>query len=448
MLLTYFMWNNIIKLMQMILTKAVIDKAVMKKRNYYKWVLLGALWLTYLFLQGTRQIFGATVPQIRNDFLSIGINDTQIGSISTVFGVVMGICLPFSGIAADFLRRKWIVITGVVLFSLGTFLSSFASGIGLFILSYGIITSSGQAFVGASASSLISQYHVETRATAFSIYQSALYLGIISFSAISGYLGGMDDMGAGAWRLPFRVFGLAGLAIAVLLVFTLNDKHPSGVQKGAVKERSFVDAATILFRRPSALLTALSLLMFIAVDGSYRNWMPDLLGEKFAGEIDPKWVPLNALLWHFTGAFAGVAVGSRVSDRFAKFRPSVRLETMLAGMFFAIPFIILMAFASDFTVCCIAMALFGVFRGVYDSNLFAALFEVIPQRYHAAGAAIAFSVSFLLGSFSSMITGWMKDNLAVQFSIAAFAGFYIVGVLLLIAARVFFFKRDYERMKE
>ncbi|MBO7207090.1 MAG: hypothetical protein J6W10_05705, partial [Kiritimatiellae bacterium] len=70
------------------------------------------------------------------------------------------------------------------------------------------------------------------------------------------------------------------------------------------------------------------------------------------------------------------------------------------------------------------------------------------QRYHAAGAAIAFSVSFLLGSFSSMVTGWMKDNMAVQFSIAAFAGFYVVGALLLIAARVFFFKRDYERMKE
>lgn len=418
------------------------------KKDFYKWILLGALWLTYLFLQGTRQIFGATLTQIKADFASAGVTDTQIGAVSTVFMIVMGICLPFSGIAADFLRRKWIVITGVVLFSFGTFLSSLAGGIGLFILSYGIVTSSGQAFVGASASSLISQYHVDTRATAFSIYQSALYLGIISFSAVSGYLGGMNDMGAGAWRLPFRVFGLAGLAIAVLLVFVLNDKHPSASQRGPAKKRSFKEAATILFRRPSALLTAFSLLMFVAVDGSYRNWMPNLLGEKFSGAVDPKWIPLNALAWHFVGAFVGVAIGSRISDRLAKFRPSVRLETMLAGMLCAIPFIILMAFASNFWLCCVAMALFGVFRGVYDSNLFAALFEVIPQRYHAAGAAIAFSVSFLLGSFSSMITGWMKVNLSVQYSIAAFAAFYIVGALMLTLARVFFFKRDYERMNE
>lgn len=425
-----------------------MDDKKTKTADRYKWVLLGALWLTYLFLQGTRQIFGATLPQIKADFASLGVTGAKIGAVSTVFMIVMGICLPFSGIAADFLRRKWIVITGVVLFSLGTFLSSFAAGIGLFILSYGIITSSGQAFVGASASSLISQYHVETRATAFSIYQSALYLGIISFSAVSGYLGGMNDMGAGAWRLPFRVFGLAGLAIAVLLVFVLDDKHPSGAPRGPVKERSFKEAATILFRRPSALLTALSLLMFVAVDGSYRNWMPDLLGDKFNGVIDAKWIPLNALAWHFAGAFAGVAIGSRFSDRVAKFRPSVRLETMLAGMLGAIPFIILMAFASNFAVCCAAMALFGVFRGIYDSNLFAALFEVIPARYHAAGAAIAFSVSFLLGSFSSMVTGWMKDNLSVQISIAAFAAFYVVGALLLVTARVFFFRRDYEKAAE
>ena len=422
--------------------------SMFRDKEMYKWTLLGALWLTYLFLQGTRQIFGATVSQIKADFASAGVSDVQIGAVSTVFGIVMGVCLPFSGIAADFLRRKWIVITGVVLFSFGTFLSSFASGIGLFILSYGIITSSCQAFVGASATSLISQYHIETRATAFSIYQSALYLGIISFSAISGYLGGMKDMGSGAWRLPFRIFGLAGLAIAVFLVFVLNDKHPSGAPRGPVKKRSFKEAATILFRRPSALLTALSLLMFIAVDGSYRHWMPNLLGDKFEGAVDPKWVPLNALAWHFAGAFVGVAAGSRISDRLAKFRPGIRLETMFVGMLAAVPFILLMAFASNFAVCCIAMALFGVFRGVYDSNLFAALFEVIPQRYHAAGAAIAFSVSFLLGSFSSMVTGWMNDNLTVRFSIAAFAGFYIVGALMLIVARVFFFNRDYERMKE
>ena len=410
----------------------------------YKWTLLGVLWLTYLFLHGTRQIFAATLPQIKADFLSIGVTDAQLGGVFTVFFVVYACCLPFSGIAADLLRRKWVVIAGVVLFSCGTFLSSLAGGIGLFILSYGIVTSIGQSFVGASSTSLISQYHVETRATAFSVYQSALYLGVIAFSAISGSLSGM---GPGAWRVPFRVFGLAGLAIAVLLVFILNDRHPSAAARGPAKERSFKEAATILFRRPSALLTAFSLVMFCYVGGAYNAWMPAHLKAAFEG-ITPASAAFNAVAWHFGGAFVGVAVGSRFSDRFAKRRPSVRLETLIVGLVAAAPFVLATAYAPSFVLCCVAMALFGIFRGIYDSNLFAALFEVIPPRYHAAGAAIAFSFAFLFGSFSTTILGWMREHLSSQLGLASLAVVYLVGAVALAVARIFFFRRDYERMDE
>jgi len=409
--------------------------------DVYKWTLLGILWLAYLFLHGTRQIFAATLPQIKSDFLALHVTDAQLGSVFTVFFVVYALCLPFSGIAADLFRRKWIVVMGVALFSFGTFLSSFAASIGLFIFSYGVITSVGQSFVGASATSLISQYHVETRATAFSIYQSALYLGVIVFSALSGYMGGL---GSGVWRVPFRTFGLVGIAIAVLLAFVLNDKPAGSAARGSVPKRSFKAAATVLFRRPSALLCAFSLVMFCYVGGAYNAWMPTHLTSAFPG-ITPASAALNAVVWHFSGAFVGVAIGSRISDRMAVRRPSVRLEILLSGLVLATPFIVYMVHAPSFAQCCAAMALFGLFRGVYDSNLFAALFEVIPTRYHAAGAAIAFSFAFLLGSFSTTILGWMREHLSSQAGFASLALFYLAGAAALLVARLFFFQHDYER---
>lgn len=412
------------------------------RRLGYKWTLLGVLWLVYLFLHGTRQIFAATLPQIKTDFLSLGVSDAQLGSVFTVFFIVYALCLPFSGIAADLLRRKWVVICGVVLFSCGTILSSQAGCIGLFILSYGVVTSIGQAFVGASATSLISQYHVETRATAFAIYQSALYLGVIVFSAFSGYLGGM---GSGAWRVPFRVFGLAGLAIAILLSFTLYDRHPSALSRGVAKERSFKEAATILFRRPSALLTAFSLIMFCYVGSAYGAWMPMHMKTTFA-ELSPALAAFNAVVWHFGGAFVGVLIGSRLSDRMAKRRPSVRLEMLTVGLVAAMPFVVATAYAQSFVICCVAMAVFGFFRGVYDSNLFAALFEVIPMRYHAASAAMAFSFAFLFGSLSPTILGWMREHLSAQLGLASLAAFYLAGAVALVLARTFYFRCDYERM--
>ena len=46
----------------------------------------------------------------------------------------------------------------------------------------------GQCMIPASASSLIAQYHTETRSTALSIYQTGLYFGILLASALSGVL--------------------------------------------------------------------------------------------------------------------------------------------------------------------------------------------------------------------------------------------------------------------
>lgn len=404
----------------------------------YKWTLLGVLWLAYLFLHGTRQIFAATLPQVKADFLSLGVTDTTLGTVFTVFFAVYAVCLPFSGIAADLFRRKWIVIVGVFVFSFGTFLTSFAGGLLLFLLAYGVLVSIGQSFFGASATSIISQYHVKTRATAFSIYQSALYLGIIVFSAAAGYLGGS---GTGSWRMPFRLFGLLGLALGVLLVFALDDRKPSEGDRGAPRDRSFKEAALVLFRKPSALLITVSLVMFCYVGGAYNAWMPSHLKSAFP-ELSPMSAAFNAVVWHFLGALLGVTICSRVSDRLVSRRPGIRLEILAVGLLASVPFIVLAAYAPTFPLCCAATAVFGIFRGFYDSNLFAALFDILPQKYHAAGAAIAFAFAFLFGSTSTTVLGWMRDNLSFRLGFSSLAVFYLVGAAAVIVARVVFLERD------
>ena len=50
----------------------------MKKDNY-KWWLIAFLFVTYFLEQGTRQVYSATLPQIKLDFLAFGVTDTQLG---------------------------------------------------------------------------------------------------------------------------------------------------------------------------------------------------------------------------------------------------------------------------------------------------------------------------------------------------------------------------------
>jgi len=93
------------------------------------------------------------------------------------------------------------------------------------------------------------------------------------------------------------------------------------------------------------------------------------------------------------------------------------------------------------------MLLFGFFRGVYDSNLFASLFDVVAPRYRASASGLMLCFGFVIGSSSPMVLGWIRDNSGMGAAIASLSGFYLAGGMLIFIARTFFFARDYETSK-
>ena len=73
----------------------------------YKWLLLGLLAFTYFLMHATRQIFNASLPDIKASLP--GTSDAQWGFTRTAFLFAYGLAVPLAGIAADMLRRKWVV---------------------------------------------------------------------------------------------------------------------------------------------------------------------------------------------------------------------------------------------------------------------------------------------------------------------------------------------------
>ena len=415
---------------------------------HYKWRALGLLWVAFFLQQGTRQIFGATLTSIQG---SLGANAAAIGAVATVFTFAYGLSVPFAGAAADLFNRKWMVVSGVFVFCLGIFASGFVASLGLLVVSYGILNGFGQSFYYPSATSIIGELHKETRATALSILQMGLYAGIIGCSAASGWLA---ESGAEGWRMPFKVFGGIGILWAVVLAFGLRGNSSDRINKidrisktdnpvnpvNPVQNKpTLKEAFKVFVGNPSALLLAGGLGMMIYVDVGFKTWMPTHISESFG--VAKGSAALNAVLWHYIGAFIGVTLGGRISDRLAKHRPSVRMETNIAGLALAVPFIIWMAYAPSLLSCGIAMALFGVFRGVYDSNLMASLFDLIPQRYHASGAGLMLSCAFVFGSTSPVVLGLVKDAFSSTAALASLAAFYLVGAVVIFAARQLKFEK-------
>ena len=405
-------------------------------RNGYKWLALALLWVAFFLQQGTRQVFSATLSSIQ---ASLGVTAAQIGLVATVFTFAYGLSVPFAGVAADLLNRKWMVVSGVFVFCLGIFASGFVAAIGLLIVTYGLLNGFGQSFYYPSATSIIGQLHKETRATALSILQMGLYTGIIGCSAAAGFLA---ESGADGWRTAFRVFGGLGILWAVALAFLLRDTKPaeSGVARDSdalgsddLRKPTLREAFSVFIANPSAILLAVGLGMMIYVDVGFKTWMPNHMQETFG--MAKGSAALNAVLWHYLGAFVGVTLGGRISDRLAAKRPSVRMETNMLGLACAVPFIVWMAYAPSLTACCVAMALFGVFRGVYDSNLMASLFDLIPSRYHASGAGIMLCFGFVFGSTSPVVLGLLKERFSSATGLATLAAFYLAGAAVIALAR-------------
>ena len=412
----------------------------MMRKIDYKWTALALLWVAFFLQQGTRQLFGPSVPAICT---SLGVDKVALGVVGTVFAMTYGICVPFAGLTADLFNRKWMVTIGVAVFCLGIFLSGFVASVGLLILTYGILNGFGQTFYYPSATSLVSQLHKESRATAISILQLGLYIGIVGCGSLAGFIAGR---GGESWRMPFWIFGGLGLAWVVALAFFLKDTKPVAVSGAAADKPSIRDAIKAVFTKPTAICVILGLAMMIYVDIGFKNWMPSHLQETFGERCQflKQWAGLHAVLWHYAGAIIGVLGGSRIGDRLVGKRPGIRLDLGVVGLGFAIPFIFWMSMTSSFVFCCVAMFGFGVFRGVYDSNFMASFFDVVAPRYHASGVGIMMCIAFLFGSLSSTVLPFLAKvfggNMAL--SMSSLAGFYLIGAAVILLARVRFLDRD------
>ena len=405
----------------------------------YKWVMLGLLAVTYFLMHASRQVFNASLPQIKVDLAGHGATDAQLGLSRTIFLFAYGCMVPFAGIAADFFRRKWVIVLGTLFFSVSVFFTGFADSMLMLFIMYGFMNGIGQCMIPGAASSLIAQYHTETRSTALSIYQSALYVGVLVSSVAAGWLGGSSSSG---WRISFWAFGGVAVAWVFVLAAVLRNTPALKVHDEEVKPR-FGDALAAFCSKPSAWLLTFAFGMLVFGSNCFRTWMPAFLqGQKEWG-LAPGSAAFHAVFWFYLGSFIGIALGARVSDRLSSRRRGIRLTIMAIGLALSAPTMAGMVLVPTLWLSCVMMFFFGLGSGFFDSNLYAGLFDVVAPRYRSAAMGFYLSGEFFIGCPATAVLGWVGHNYSLQSGMAIFGGTYALGALAIFAARAFFFKRDH-----
>ena len=438
--------------------------------KYYKWEVLGLLWMAYLLNQADRQVFNTVLPAIRD---SLNLTDTSVGLIATVFNLCYAFMVPLGGMAGDRLSRKWVTTIAILFWSVATMFTGLATGVVMLILMRSVATGGGEAFFGPANYSLLGQYHTDTRARAMSIHQTSYYVGVILAGWLAGYIA--DKLG---WQYSFIIFGAAGIIWGIVMAFRLKDKempdqvghddnvqncndngHDDKVQNCNDEEISdrhsrldresqkpgIFDGFKTVFTTPTALVLTIGFSGFIFVITGYMTWVPAFLQEEF-GQTQAA-AGFNSMFWTYIAAFAGVLLAGTLSDKFAVRDRKVRMVIQGVGLILGAAFLFFVGSNMTLWLIYLCFAGWGFFRAFFDANIYTVLYDVTPARLHASCSSALITTGFAVGALAPVILGAMKDSmgsLSATFPVLG-AVWIVCGILMLVVSRTHY-QKDYDKI--
>ena len=411
--------------------------------KHYKWEVLALLWMAYLLNQADRQVFNTVLPQIQE---SLGIGDTEVGLIATIFNFCYALMVPFGGMAGDRLSRKWVTTIAILFWSVATMFTGLATGVVMLILLRSVATGGGEAFFGPANYSLLGQYHTDTRARAMSIHQTSYYVGVILAGWLAGYIA--EKLG---WQYSFVIFGAAGVIWGIVMAFRLKDKKEEKPVISSEVEKSdkpgILDGFKTVFTTPTALVLTLGFSGFIFVITGYMTWVPAFLQEEFSMSVTD--AGLHSMLWTYIAAFAGVLLAGTLSDKMAMKNHKVRMDIQGLGLILGAAFLFFVKADASIWVVYACFAGWGFFRAFFDANIYTVLYDVTPSRLHASCSSALITTGFAVGALAPVILGAMKESmgsLSATFPVLGII-WVVCGVLMLWAGRKYY-QRDYDKINK
>lgn len=389
------------------------------------WEIVGLLWMAFFLNQADRQVFNVVMPLIRAD---LRLSDVALGLVATTFTIVYGVLVPVAGVLGDFTDRRKLVIASLVIFSVGTLLTGFASSLAMLLVFRGLATGAGEALYAPAAFSLIGESHVRTRARALAIHQTANYTGIVLGSLVAGWVGQ-----AFGWRMAFLFYGALGLAWAGVILWRTRGRP---VVKRAVsadaQKRLITASLRFITARPVILAQMLAFGGLIFSYVGFLTWMPTLLVERFGLSIAN--AGFSSVFYHLLFSYLALLLTSYGTDRTVSRWPRVRLVSMSLGLIACAPFIWLIPEARTLLATFVLLGAYGFARGVYDASIFAALFDDVPDELRATISGLLLACGFVIGAASPLILGALKQEYGFElgFRMLAVAS-AATGLVLLLA---------------
>lgn len=394
-----------------------------KKSRHYPWILVALLWGVALLNYMDRQMIATMRPAMQIDITALQ-QATNFGRLMAVFLWVYGAMSVFSGIIADRVNRKWLIIGSLFVWSAVTFSMGYARNFDQLYWLRALMGFSEALYIPAGLS-LIADFHSnKTRSLAIGIHMTGIYIG----QAFGGF--GSTISSLYSWQQTFFMFGFIGMVYAFLLLIFLTDKQKEAVvAPQAVRGKApFFSGLFSLFRSFPFWIIVLYFAIPSLPGWAIKNWAPTLFAENLdidmskAGPLATVSISLSSLL--------GVLFGGILSDRWVQTNNRGRVYTSAIGLLLTIPAVLLMGFGTTLLPILLAAFLFGFGFGMFDTNNMPILCQFVRPSQRATAYGFLNTAGIFSGALITDYLGKSTDagNLGKDF--ALLGGVVLLAVLL------------------
>jgi MFS family permease len=401
-------------------------------RKYALFVLL----LGYIVNFVDRSILAILIEPIKAD---LDLNDTQLGLLGglafAMFYSTLGI--PIAALADRWSRVKVLSIA-IIIWSAMTAICGLVGNFWQLLFAR-IGVGVGEAGASPPSHSLISDYFpLATRATALSIYALGIPIGTMVGNAVGGW--GADNIG---WRYTFMLVGIPGVAIALLLLFTLREppRGLSDVVKPVADEAppKMKTVLSFLWRKRSFRYMSLACGLHAFVSYGAGTWNPSFLIRIHELSITETgwWLALIAGIGAI-GTFGGGYLADKLYDRSGNRRWYLWIPAI--ATLIMVPFQFLAYTHSDFAMVVVGLIAASILGPIYLGPAFAMTQALVGLRMRAVASAILLLVLNLVGmGLGPYFVGFMSDVFEPSYGILALRWALCVSLLFnLVAATLYF----------
>jgi ACS family D-galactonate transporter-like MFS transporter len=358
---------------------------------------------------------------------------TNFGYLMAVFLWIYGLMSPVSGIIADRLNRKWLIVFSLFVWSGVTFAMGYATTFNQLYILRAVMGVSEALYIPAGLS-LIADFHsARSRSLAIGVHMTGLYVG----QALGGF--GATAAAAFSWQATFQSFGVVGMVYSLILILFLKEKDKTAdvvltvVRPGKPGISLFKGLAGLLSNRAFWVI-----LFYFAISSlpgwATKNWLPTLFAQNLHIPMSTAG-PLSTITIA-ASSFIGVIIGGLLSDRWAQVNKKGRVFISAIGLALTIPALLLMGFGHSLIYVLGAGICFGLGFGMFDANNMPILCQFVSAKYRATAYGIMNMTGVFFGAFITDSLGKSSDagNLGNDFAMLA------AVVLVALAVQLYFLR--------